>query len=161
MTRRPTGGFQSQLPAGAQPICPVIPPEGVPIRTAATGKANPLRSLGATFARQALAKHRTQAEAWLTKNRRDDDLEIRPGVYRRADAEHRRPDYWVCMDCRQPDPMFFMVEDDVWTAAGLDKGVICPTCLEKRLGRKLVIQDFQHVPGNDAIFFGYLMGIIQ
>lgn len=131
--------------------------KGVP----AIGADNPLRALGATYARQALAKLRVEATKWLAKHRRPDDIEVRPGVFRHTASEHRRADYWLCQDCHLPDPMAFMVEDDVWQAARLSQGVICIPCLETRLGRKLVIQDFQHVPMNDALFTGYLLGIIQ
>jgi len=49
-----------------------------------------------------------------------------------------------CPDCGRPNPPPFMVWDDVWAEAGLkqDAGWLCPECFEKRLGRKLVLQDF-------------------
>lgn len=157
MTRRFTGGFQPEGPASPPPS---IPSKGVVIRTAAIGTANPLRSLGATYARQALATVREKVERHR-EERLADDREIHPGVFQRKDTQGHKPDYLACMDCRQADPMMFWVEDDVWQAAGLSRGIICLPCFETRLGRKLVIQDFKPVPMNDAIFTGYLMGIIQ
>lgn len=127
----------------------------------AVGADNPLRSLGATYARQALETTRKRAAAWLLSHQRPDDLEVRPGVFRRRGSDKPRPDYYICQDCRQHDPIGFMVEDDVWEAAGLGQGIICIPCLETRLGRKLVIQDFKAVPMNNALFLGYLLGIIQ
>lgn len=34
---------------------------------------------------------------------------------------------------------------------------LCLECLEKRLGRPLVIEDFEDVPLNKGVFFGYEM----
>lgn len=130
-------------------------------RRPATGADNPLRSLGATYARQALAASQERADRWLATHARPDDLEIRPGVFRYRESEKPRPDYYICQDCRKHDPIPFMVEDDVWEAAGLFDGIICPACLETRLGRKLTIQDFKASSMNNSIFLGYLMGIIQ
>lgn len=39
--------------------------------------------------------------------------------------------------------MDFAVKDDVWKAAGLVNGLICPTCLEKRLSRSLTMDDLK------------------
>lgn len=126
----------------------------------AIGADNPLRALGATYARQALVTVRARVER-RREERLPDDREIHPGVFQRKATEGHRPDYLACMDCRQADPMSFWVEDDVWQAAGLNRGIICIPCFETRVGRKLTIQDFKPVPMNDPIFFGYLLGIIQ
>jgi len=44
----------------------------------------------------------------------------------------------------------FMVNDQVWAAAGLepDSGWMCVECLEARLGRELVADDFADLPMN-------------
>jgi hypothetical protein len=43
-----------------------------------------------------------------------------------------------------------MLWDKVWAAAGLDHddGWFCIGCIEKRLGRKLVLADFNNAPCN-------------
>ena len=42
-----------------------------------------------------------------------------------------------------------MVEDAVWAAAGAPEGYLCVGCLEERLGRPLVPDDFPPLPLND------------
>ena len=39
---------------------------------------------------------------------------------------------------------YYMVADHVWAASGLlgDGGMLCLDCLQRRLGRELVLQDF-------------------
>ena len=47
----------------------------------------------------------------------------------------------------------FMVHDEVWQAAGLDRGWICVDCLETRLGRPLTGADLvAHLRMNDPDF---------
>jgi hypothetical protein len=41
-----------------------------------------------------------------------------------------------------------MVRDEIWTEAGLGKGILCIGCLEKRLGRELVPGDFDDSASN-------------
>jgi hypothetical protein len=53
----------------------------------------------------------------------------------------------------------YMVTDDVWAAAGMNhKGFLHLYCLEKRLDRRLTIDDFTDVPINDELRFGYTLG---
>lgn len=42
-----------------------------------------------------------------------------------------------------------MVADAVWAAAGGESGFLCVGCLEERLGRDLVAEDFPALPAND------------
>ena len=85
-----------------------------------------------------------------------------------------------CFDCLNFDGEY-SVSDKVWLQAwpyardhqrlmkrralqlGLDPKIVvrqrlCFTCLEARLGRKLTIDDFQLVPINAGIRFGFQLG---
>jgi hypothetical protein len=56
-----------------------------------------------------------------------------------------------CLDCgvaTMPGE-YYMVHDFVWQAAGMkSRGILCIGCLERRLGRQLVPQDFPEVEVN-------------
>lgn len=43
---------------------------------------------------------------------------------------------------------YYMVTDEVWEAAGLDKGMVCIACLEARIGKTLTGNDFADCPLN-------------
>jgi hypothetical protein len=159
MTRRLTGGFQPKPGPELPPTTPSIPATGISIQTAASGDNNPLRSLGITYAKQALVAIQSKGNRDVAKRKKFDDLEIRPGVFRHAATLEKRPDYFCCMDCKAGYPLSFVVEDDVWEAAGLTTGIICYPCFEKRLGRKLTVQDLKHAPVNESIFYGYLLAL--
>ena len=70
-----------------------------------------------------------------------------------------------CMDCEQYGHGW-MVTDEVWEEICEDEGwspnnpyaIYCCECAEKRLGRKLTIEDFTDVPINRALRFGYELG---
>jgi hypothetical protein len=48
-----------------------------------------------------------------------------------------------CDDCGRSPYAIYMVYDSVWQQAGLDPdNNVCESCLELRLGRQLVPQDF-------------------
>jgi hypothetical protein len=54
---------------------------------------------------------------------------------------------WHCLDCGLDTIKaghYYMVADHVWAASGLlgDGGMLCLDCLQRRLGRELVLQDF-------------------
>jgi hypothetical protein len=53
------------------------------------------------------------------------------------------PDTFKCADCAGYVPMY-MVEDEVWAKAVAKKPArfLCLSCLEQRLGRLLLFQDF-------------------
>jgi hypothetical protein len=61
-----------------------------------------------------------------------------------------------CIDCGMeayfaPGNEYYMVHDEVWTAAGLPLnggGMLCIGCLEQRLGRELTLSDFPDFPVN-------------
>ena len=62
-----------------------------------------------------------------------------------------------CTDCRtgtlslEPGvpTEFYMVHDDLWAEAGMDRGYLCIGCLETRLGRRLHRGDFTAAEVND------------
>jgi hypothetical protein len=55
----------------------------------------------------------------------------------------------LCFDCTESiDLEDFMVHDEIWAAAGMDRGYLCVGCLEARLGRELTRADFTDVPVN-------------
>lgn len=58
-----------------------------------------------------------------------------------------------CLDCgvnTNTTGEYYMVDDDIWAAAGLDPegGMLCVADLEKRIGRRLMAADFTTVPIN-------------
>lgn len=63
----------------------------------------------------------------------------------------------ACRDCGAPTigkpSESYMVRDDVWKQSGMRKngGRLCVGCLEKRIGRRLVKEDFTDVPLNGGI----------
>lgn len=64
-----------------------------------------------------------------------------------------------CRECGQFHEMC-VVRDDLWKyIAGKQKLdiVLCVPCMEKRLGRKLVLTDLKHVPCNAPYFIGFQM----
>lgn len=111
-----------------------------------------------SYALQALEDLAARALDWRHRHaeRIQAAEEIRPGVLKDPTSPHRF-DFMVCMDCRQPEPMTFVVHDVLWAAAGLTKGVICPKCFEARIGRKLEITDLKVCPANEPIFYGSLI----
>lgn len=71
-----------------------------------------------------------------------------------------------CNDCEQIDNTFgYMVHPQVWAEATPDfaaqatprryKGILCWTCLEKRLHRKLTKSDFPDCPINTNILYAF------
>lgn len=58
-----------------------------------------------------------------------------------------------CVDCRVDTILaqeYYMVNSDVWALTGLGTydGMLCISCLEKRIGRALCSQDFPDLPVN-------------
>lgn len=89
------------------------------------------------------------------------------------------PSKGACRDCSRFVPSY-MVRDAVWFAAWPTyredkiaanrqyKGtaeawkawlLLCLQCLEKRLGRRLILKDFESLPVNDIVFFAYEMAL--
>ena len=62
---------------------------------------------------------------------------------------------YLCMDCQIIAPAY-MVKNEVWLEAhDTQDGNLCLWCLERRLKRKLVIEDFIDYPINAVLLFGY------
>jgi len=53
-----------------------------------------------------------------------------------------------CQDCQARPHKVFMVKDYLWSESELE-GIICHECFEKRLGRRLEIDDLTEYPCND------------
>ena len=67
----------------------------------------------------------------------------------------------LCVDCGEFD-IGYAVKTPVWVSAiraepqVSSRKRICINCLQKRIGRKLVIDDF-HPTANEQILFGYTL----
>jgi len=60
-----------------------------------------------------------------------------------------------CKFCKQFNPTSYMVKNHVWADAGLElDDVVCLKCLEKKLKRDLVIEDFPKYKINELLFLG-------
>ncbi len=71
----------------------------------------------------------------------------------------RKDTQWKCSLCDEDCDDYYMVEDDVWNSVmPSKKGYLHLRCLEEKLARKLVIEDFKQVKCNLAIRFAYEMG---
>jgi len=51
-------------------------------------------------------------------------------------------DRFICGDCGNPDYKMYMVNNNIWNEYGNDRNTLCKSCLEKRMGRELVGDDF-------------------
>lgn len=50
---------------------------------------------------------------------------------------------WLCDDCEKHAGPCFLVTDEIWAAAGFEPSqVACVFCVSRRLGRPLVLDDF-------------------
>lgn len=63
-----------------------------------------------------------------------------------------------CIDCKVNTLLigeYYMVHSYVWSKANLDTydGMLCISCLEKRLNRTLTFQDFPDLPINSLPLF--------
>ena len=68
---------------------------------------------------------------------------LRPGVFEKiVDGQVSKSFHYECQDCEEPYPSLFVVKDELWNRLGL-KGWICRICFEKRLGRKLKLEDLK------------------
>jgi hypothetical protein len=63
-------------------------------------------------------------------------------------SKPRRSSYH-CVDCGGTRHPMFMVHDELWTKAGYHQSdIACRPCFEKRIGRKLEMEDYTLVPLN-------------
>ncbi len=68
-----------------------------------------------------------------------------------------------CNDCEVTYPDPYMVHNRIWNEVVGERVrcFLCLKCLETRLGRRLVIQDFTPAPINDGIRFGFNLAITE
>lgn len=99
--------------------------------------------------------HRRHHQAYDPARVPDDELEERLGekptlLNLCGVCMDRYQKKFRCMDCRDPEPEYYMVWSELWQKAVPDgKGELCFSCLGKRLGRPLRQSDFPpHVPLN-------------
>jgi len=60
-----------------------------------------------------------------------------------------------CKFCNQFNPTSYMVKNHVWKDAGLESDdIVCLKCLEKKLKRKFVLNDFPKYKINELLFLG-------
>ena len=65
-----------------------------------------------------------------------------------------------CADCgvetshREALKEYYVVTDEIWNTVGAGEGYLCIGCLEERLGRKLVPEDFPPYPVNVSPKYG-------
>jgi|RhiMetdeSRZDD1v2_1073273.scaffolds.fasta_scaffold62997_4 hypothetical protein len=70
--------------------------------------------------------------------------------FNNTDQQTRRN---LCIDCGiDTTDEYYMVKDDVWPIGG-DDGMLCIGCLENRLGRTLIVDDFIDALINDPRFW--------
>lgn len=65
-----------------------------------------------------------------------------------------------CRDCESYHEMC-VVENEVWDIIRGDQPndiVLCFPCMEKRLGRKITLEDLKHCPCNAPYFIGFQRG---
>src|SRR5262245_42362542 len=61
-------------------------------------------------------------------------------AYDKLPPEVRR---FRCVDCgKDTIDEYYMVADELWAASGGGDGMLCLACLERRIGRKLALDDF-------------------
>jgi len=61
------------------------------------------------------------------------------------DSEPKICTAFRCVDCgEEKDGEYYMVPDELWAVSGMasDGGMLCLACLERRIGRLLVVEDF-------------------
>jgi hypothetical protein len=73
-----------------------------------------------------------------------------------------RASNWNCLDCGKSTRIskeYYMIHDHLWsTVAKNPKGMMCISCVEKKLGRKLVPNDFTDCRLNKIDFLPFWFG---
>ena len=90
------------------------------------------------FERRKHIQRQKYVQAMLEKRRARGDLD---------EDEARYYPRFFCLDCgadTHESGEYYMVSDDVWAASGLapNDGMLCLTCLERRIKRPLTRKDF-------------------
>jgi hypothetical protein len=55
---------------------------------------------------------------------------------------------WYCVDCKAQRPFIYMVTSELWEKYGNGEGIVCYSCFEKRMGRRIVEADLTDAPCN-------------
>lgn len=61
-----------------------------------------------------------------------------------------------CPCCGKENPNLVMIKHELWKQTGL-KGWVCFSCIEKRLGRKLTLEDLQPCGATNSMIMGALL----
>lgn len=62
-----------------------------------------------------------------------------------------------CYDCGmdlEEIKQYFMVKDHLWQKYGVGKNMLCMDCFEKKIGRRLLLDDFSYTSVN-AIYLAF------
>lgn len=62
-----------------------------------------------------------------------------------------------CDECKTEDLFTVMLHDNLWLSIANKRDVLCVNCIEKRLGRKLTLDDLRPCEATRGIQFGYAM----
>ena len=63
---------------------------------------------------------------------------------------------WYCLDCNKntfetSEKDYYMLTHELWYGLGMSDGMLCISCVEKRLGRVLRPEDLLDCPLNNGI----------
>lgn len=75
----------------------------------------------------------------------DGSIEKRPGVW--VSTETGKILRSECCSCKIPEPPGFMLRDIIWAAVSRPNerdGILCIPCVERRLKRRLGVDDFKN-----------------
>lgn len=65
---------------------------------------------------------------------------------------NRKYSNFFCLDCGYNTILsnhdYYMVQDDLWDSHVHTEGMLCISCLEWRIGRKIILEDFTDCPLN-------------
>lgn len=75
-------------------------------------------------------------------------------VQRNVKQRRSFEDIFLCMDCKKDTfqhQEYFMLKYKIWRSANYKiRGMLCLACIEKRIGRDLVANDFSKAPINES-----------
>ena len=72
--------------------------------------------------------------------------EVRPGVFERKikyEGTLYRTRHWICSICRKEYTVAPSLKNDVWNEIAPNDGMMCFSCMEVTLGRKLTMDDLK------------------
>jgi len=77
-----------------------------------------------------------------------------PTIKDKADYNERwKEHFYTCFHCKELCAEDYAVTDEVWAAAGMHYhgGVLHLACVERRIGRRLALDDFKDLPTNSMV----------